>query len=239
MATVRYTTVNGEVIAEKRGGVRSLYVPDPLGSTMALLDNTQSLTDTFAYWPYGESVRLTGSTPTPFQFVGTQGYFRDSSSTTYVRARVLDTTDGRWTTKDPRRLVGAEQNLYSYVLENPVTLMDRTGKSAKLPPRGGGQTAQPCQSLSRAACFACALSHYRSLGIAMDVAMLLAQRLCNSIIGIFQCHPQVLPGPCPPDVAADCFADCVAYNGCSGARCIAFYQDGNYIGRACQCLGCD
>ena len=39
---VRYTVVNGEVIAEKRSGVRRLYVPDLLGSTVALLDSTQT-----------------------------------------------------------------------------------------------------------------------------------------------------------------------------------------------------
>ncbi len=30
MGIARYTTVNGEIIAEKRNGVRSLYVPDAL-----------------------------------------------------------------------------------------------------------------------------------------------------------------------------------------------------------------
>lgn len=49
MATVRCTGDNGEVIAEKRRGVRSLYIPDPLGSTVALLDNTQTQIDTFSY----------------------------------------------------------------------------------------------------------------------------------------------------------------------------------------------
>src|SRR5439155_19954488 len=96
MATVRYTSVNGEVIAEKRAGVRRLYVPDPLGSTVALLDNTQAQTDTFAYWPYGEERARTGTTPTPFRFVGTAGYYRDSSGRSYVQARTLDRLKGRW-----------------------------------------------------------------------------------------------------------------------------------------------
>ena len=52
MPTVRDTVVDGEVIAEKRSGVRRQYVPDPLGSTVALLGNTQTKTDTFNYWPY-------------------------------------------------------------------------------------------------------------------------------------------------------------------------------------------
>ncbi|MBA3726246.1 MAG: hypothetical protein H0W86_07270 [Armatimonadetes bacterium] len=47
MATIRYTVVNGEEIAEKRGGVRRVYVPDPPVSTNALLENSRGLGDTF------------------------------------------------------------------------------------------------------------------------------------------------------------------------------------------------
>src|SRR5437762_6894150 len=101
--TVRYTTVNGEVIAEKRGGVRKLYVPDPLGSTVALLDNTQAQTDTFTYWPYGEVRTRTGATDTPFRFVGTLGYHRDSATRTYVRARTHLQDLGRWLTEEHLR----------------------------------------------------------------------------------------------------------------------------------------
>ncbi|GAB4453130.1 MAG: hypothetical protein OHK0029_05310 [Armatimonadaceae bacterium] len=67
MGTVSYTVVNGRVLSEKRNGVRRQYVPDPLGSTTALLDNTQTKTDTFSYYPYGEEASRTGTTPTlPF-----------------------------------------------------------------------------------------------------------------------------------------------------------------------------
>src|SRR5207248_7096429 len=96
MPTVRYTTINGEIIAEKRAGVRKLYVPDPVGSTVALLDSTQSQTDSFQYWPYGEERVRTGTTPTPFRFGGTRGYYRDSASRIYVRARTLATNRARW-----------------------------------------------------------------------------------------------------------------------------------------------
>src|SRR5437016_14212477 len=98
---VAYTVVDGEVLSENRGGVKRDYVPDPLGSTVALLDNSQAQTDTFTYWPYGEVKTRTGNTATPFQFVGTVGYYRDSASKTYVRARYLDTQKGRWLTQDP------------------------------------------------------------------------------------------------------------------------------------------
>src|ERR1051326_2537267 len=127
MPTVRYTTVNGEVIAEKRGEVRKFYVPDPLGSTVALLDNTQAQTDTFSYWPYGEQRTRTGTTATPFQFVGTAGYYRDSASKTYVRARYLDTVKTRWLTADPILFDADDANFYRYVVNNAATLTDPSG----------------------------------------------------------------------------------------------------------------
>src|SRR5438477_8650243 len=107
---VRYTVIDGEVVCEKRSGVERDYVPDPLGSTVALLDSTQTQTDTFTYWPYGEERTRTGTTATPFRFVGTEGYYRDSSSRTYVRARHLDTAKGRWMTKDPVGYWGGDAN---------------------------------------------------------------------------------------------------------------------------------
>src|SRR5438309_10278561 len=108
---VRYTVVNGEVLSENRTAVKHDYLPDPLGSTVALLDNSQAQTDTFTYWPYGEVNTRTGATATPFQFVGTRGYYRDSASKTYVRARYLDTQKGRWLTQDPIGVEGGDVNL--------------------------------------------------------------------------------------------------------------------------------
>jgi len=123
----RYTVIDGEVVAEKRNGVRSLYVSDPLGSTVALLDNTQAQTDMFSYWPYGENNGRIGITATPFQFVGTAGYYRDSSSQNYVRARLLNTKTGRWFTRDPLGFNNGDVNFYNYAANNPVTKIDPTG----------------------------------------------------------------------------------------------------------------
>src|SRR4030095_7701635 len=110
MGTVRYTVLDGEIVSENRGGVERDYVPDPLGSTVALLDNTQTQTDTLSYWPYGEEKSRAGSTPTPFCYVGTWGYHRDSAKRAYVRSRQLDLTSGRWLTRDPLTLQSAPQN---------------------------------------------------------------------------------------------------------------------------------
>ena len=136
----RYTVVNGEIIAEKRSGVRSLYVPDPLGSTRGLINNAQTQTDTFSYWPYGEQQSRTGTTTTPFQFVGTLGYHLDSGqgAKTYVRARYLNAAKGRWITRDPFGLEG-DYNLYRYVENRPTNWTDPYGLQAAICIEGGPQ----------------------------------------------------------------------------------------------------
>src|SRR5579862_6876084 len=98
---VRYTNFNSEIVSESRAGVVRDYVPDPLGSTVALLDGSQNQTDKWTYWPYGETVRLLGSNPTKFLFVGSQGYRQDNATNTYVRARMLLQALTRWMTQDP------------------------------------------------------------------------------------------------------------------------------------------
>lgn len=121
---VRYTVLDGEIVEENRNGVIADYVADPLGSTVALLDGSHSKSDTFNYWPYGEVQSRSGSTPTPFQFVGTLGYYRDSSSRTYVRARHYRQNLGRWQTVDS---LWPGQDQFGYVRGRVVSYRDRSG----------------------------------------------------------------------------------------------------------------
>lgn len=100
MATVRYTSINSEVVAEKRGGIRSFYGSDPLGSLVTLYDATGIATDTFTFWPYGEIRTSSGTTNTPFKFCGTIGYYTNTSERIYVRARWYRDKLARWQTMD-------------------------------------------------------------------------------------------------------------------------------------------
>ena len=127
MAVVDYLVVDGVLLAENRGGTKSDYVPDPLGSTVSLVNNSQTQTDTFSYWPYWEEKDRTGTTPTPFRFGGKSAYFRDSSSLVYVRARHLSTTNGKWNSMDPLMFRGGDVNLLRYCYSSPVTRIDPVG----------------------------------------------------------------------------------------------------------------
>jgi RHS repeat-associated protein len=132
--TVRYTVVDGEIIAEKRSGTRSLYVPDPHGSTIALLNSAQTITDVFSYWAYGINFHGEGSNPTPFIFLGTLGYYKDDVNREYVRARVLDKVKARWITPDPSGFGPSSLGLadgypYGYANNNPVNYVDLDGNA--------------------------------------------------------------------------------------------------------------
>ncbi len=126
MATIRYTTVDGEILSENRGGTIRDYVPDPLGSTRALLNSSQTITDTWSYWPYGEVQASSGSSTTPFTFVGSLGYHKDATGLTYVRARVYHLSSGQWMTIDP---TWPREQAYIYATTNPVSWSDATGVS--------------------------------------------------------------------------------------------------------------
>jgi|GEM_PF-3219419 len=50
--SVNYYTVNGMILAEDRGGVYSEFIPDTLGSCVAVKHASENITYTADYWPY-------------------------------------------------------------------------------------------------------------------------------------------------------------------------------------------
>jgi RHS repeat-associated protein len=124
MGVTNYTLFDGEIVSEDREGVLRDYVPDPLGSTIALLDSSQAKTDTVTYWPYGEVRNRTGANATPYLFVGSLGYRKDTATRAYVRARELEANYARWMTVDPLWPFTWQ---YVYALTNPETYADHTG----------------------------------------------------------------------------------------------------------------
>lgn len=122
--SVSYTHFNGRLLHENREGVESFYVPNQLGSTIALTDSVGNTTDTFSFWPCGEVRARTGINPTPFIFVGTFGYYTNAFGGIYVRARTFRSTLGRWLTRDP---LWPNQDAYSYAGGSPVLETDPSG----------------------------------------------------------------------------------------------------------------
>ncbi|RYG67372.1 hypothetical protein EON80_13690, partial [bacterium] len=78
----------------------------------------------------------TGTNPSPWGYVGTQGYMRDSSERLYVRARHYRPATTRWTTVDP---LWPDESAYGYASNVPAILTDSFGLSPNqnCPTHGG------------------------------------------------------------------------------------------------------
>jgi len=64
----------------------------------------------------------------PFGFAG--GLYDQHTKLTRFGARDYDAFSGRWTAKDPIGFSGGDMNMYGYVMNNPVNMIDTSGLCA-------------------------------------------------------------------------------------------------------------
>ncbi len=110
-------------IRANSAGARAL-LGDGLGSTLALADNAGILQTTYTYEPFGE-VTVAGQTNTnPYQYTGRES---DGTGLDYYRARYYSPSRQRFISEDPIGFLGGDVDLYVYVGNNPLTLIDPLG----------------------------------------------------------------------------------------------------------------
>jgi YD repeat-containing protein len=102
--TAEYTAepgLYGNIISQNRGGVESQFHYDAQGSTLAVTDDNQNVTDTFAYTAFGEVTERTGTTEVPFQYIGQKGYYTDGlTGQIMARERPYEPVRARWLSID-------------------------------------------------------------------------------------------------------------------------------------------
>jgi len=87
----------GPLLSENRGGTESYHHYDALGSTTMLTNDAGTVTDTFLYDAWGTSVARTGTTATPYQWIGRWGGQSDiPTGEIYVRTRDYQSPLARW-----------------------------------------------------------------------------------------------------------------------------------------------
>ncbi|CAN7548504.1 RHS repeat-associated core domain-containing protein [Bradyrhizobium sp. LjRoot220] len=103
---------------------RATFVPDILGSVIASVDSSSGTLSKIGYQPYGKSAG--GSAP--FGYTG-QRIDPETSGLYYYRARHYSPAWGRFLQADP---IGAQGgiNLYAYVHNDPLNLIDPNGFAA-------------------------------------------------------------------------------------------------------------
>jgi RHS repeat-associated protein len=111
-------------------GEIAYYHPDHLGSTSVVTDKNGAITAEFAYLPFGESYP-TDNPAVHYKYTGKE---RDTETALYFYgARYYDSRIGRFISADS--IVQSKRNpqflnRYSYVMNNPVKLIDPSGHVA-------------------------------------------------------------------------------------------------------------
>jgi RHS repeat-associated protein len=100
------------------------YTRDHLGSVREMTDSTGAVRARYDYDPFGGTTKISGNLEADF---GYTGHFRHAVSGLYLAPyRGYNPTIGRWLNRDPIGEAGG-LNLYGYVSNNPVNLLDPLG----------------------------------------------------------------------------------------------------------------
>ena len=104
------------------------FLTDALGSTRGLVDNSEQLTDSYSYTPYGTLSSHEGTSENSFLFTGEQ--LDSETGNYYLRARYYDPAISRFLSRDTydgKLNDPLSQNHYLYAGGNPVMYVDPSG----------------------------------------------------------------------------------------------------------------
>ena len=142
----------GRIAEVGPGTTTHYYLPDGLGSTMALTDSSGSVVNTYEYDVFGAIRSSTGSQANEFKFTGEQ--VDASTGLQYLRARYYDEAIGRFPSKDPMATTPAwTEHWFAYAGADPVNRSDPSGlddrhdqpEPVPLPPPGTTELFNRCQ----------------------------------------------------------------------------------------------
>jgi RHS repeat-associated protein len=109
-----------------QSGSEHWFLFDALGTTLGITTNAGTLTDTFMYEAFGTELGRTGTTATPYQYVGGYGYWNEPNvGMEQVWWRWYGPGAGRFVSTDP---IGRTVNRYAYLKNSPMRLVDPSGR---------------------------------------------------------------------------------------------------------------
>ena len=109
-------------------GVRAL-LPDAIGSTVALGDNTGTLQTQYTYEPFGITTQAGLASASSYKYTSRED---DGTGLYYYRVRYYQPRLQRFISEDPIRFRGGDFNLYVYVGGNPLKWTDPLGLEVQI-----------------------------------------------------------------------------------------------------------
>lgn len=100
------------------------YTKDHLGNIREMTDRNGDVVAQYEYDPYGRMTKMSGAKDASFGYAGYYVHAPSGLNLTWFRA--YDPNLGRWLSRDPIEEMGG-MNLYGYVGNNPVNLIDSSG----------------------------------------------------------------------------------------------------------------
>jgi RHS repeat-associated protein len=134
----RYTHGPGmdEHLMINTGKDKYYYHADGLGSIVALTDAAGNSVQAYEYDSFGNLKDQKNRVKQPYTYTGRE--WDKETGLYYYRARYYDPMEGRFISKDPSGFAGGDANLYGYVKQNSINMVDPTGKVGAVPIIVGG-----------------------------------------------------------------------------------------------------
>jgi RHS repeat-associated protein len=107
-------------------GLNYKFVHDQIGTIRQVIAPDGSVAQQIDYDEFGNVVADSAAGFQPFGFAG--GLRDIDSGLVRFGSRDYDPETGRWTSKDPLRFTRGRSNVYAYVGNDPVNLIDPTGR---------------------------------------------------------------------------------------------------------------
>ena len=103
------------------------YAFDAIGNAQQLVSSLGAVLNTYAYAPFGGSLRNVETVPNPFQFGGELGVLKAEAGLSLMRARYYGARLGRFASQDPLGFGGKDINLYRFAQNQPTLQVDPNG----------------------------------------------------------------------------------------------------------------
>jgi len=123
-------------IDPQNGNAAAFYHHDQIGSTLALSNGSGTVTDRYAYSPFGKLLGHTGSSDQPFTFVGTLGV-RQEGDLFQMRQRYYNPVTAKFLSREPiwPQVASPHRlNPYQYAVNDPLKTIDTSGLQPEVIP---------------------------------------------------------------------------------------------------------